>query len=187
MPPQAVSVATLFNFGVQYLVIALAAVFAWRNFRGGRGDLAGAGRLAAFIFSVEMLEWLCTAHHLTGPGLGLFLLGIMWAGLIAALIWTLYVALEPYVRRRWPQSIVSWSRLLSGGIRDPLIGGHLLIGIGMGVGVACLYLVRVLLSAHYGSLDFRIRCWIRDACWACSSADRFSVPESRWECFWRFF
>jgi hypothetical protein len=40
-----------------------------------------------------------------------------------------YIALEPHVRRRWPQSMVTWSRLLRGRIRDPLVGSHLLIGI----------------------------------------------------------
>jgi hypothetical protein len=44
-----------------------------------------------------------------------------------AAVWILYVALEPYVRRRWPEALVSWSRLLSGRFRDPLIGRDLLV------------------------------------------------------------
>jgi serine/threonine-protein kinase len=36
--------------------------------------------------------------------------------------------LEPYVRRRWPATLVSWSRLLAGGFRDPLVGRDVLIG-----------------------------------------------------------
>jgi serine/threonine-protein kinase len=43
-------------------------------------------------------------------------------------MWVLYVALEPYVRRRWPGTLVSWSRLLAGGFRDPLVGRDVLAG-----------------------------------------------------------
>jgi hypothetical protein len=50
-----------------------------------------------------------------------------------SLIWVLYVALEPYVRRRWPTTIISWTRLLAGRLRDPVVGGHVLVGILYGV------------------------------------------------------
>jgi len=40
-----------------------------------------------------------------------------------------YIALEPYVRRLWPESLVSWSRLLMGRFRDPLVGRDLLMGM----------------------------------------------------------
>ena len=97
--------------------------------------MRGASRLAAFVFGVEMLEWLCTAHHVsTIDELYLFHGGVMWAAFAAGLVWTLYMALEPYVRRRWPQSMITWSRLLGGGFRDPLVGGHVLAGIALGIG-----------------------------------------------------
>ncbi len=51
-------------------------------------------------------------------------LGLAWS----CLIWVLYTALEPYVRRRWPATLVSWSRLLAGGFRDPLVGRDVLAG-----------------------------------------------------------
>jgi hypothetical protein len=50
---------------------------------------------------------------------------LFWAGFA----WALYIALEPYVRRRWPVVLISWNRLLSGKLRDPLVGRDLLIGI----------------------------------------------------------
>jgi serine/threonine-protein kinase len=46
----------------------------------------------------------------------------------AAIVWLWYLALEPYVRRRWPQALISWNRLLSGRFRDPLVGRDILIG-----------------------------------------------------------
>jgi serine/threonine-protein kinase len=44
----------------------------------------------------------------------------------------LYVALEPLVRRRWPKTLVSWSRLLTGEFRDPLVGRDILFGVAAG-------------------------------------------------------
>src|SRR4030081_2070098 len=44
-----------------------------------------------------------------------------------------YLALEPYVRRRDPHTLISWSRLLAGQWRDPLVGRDLLIGAAYGV------------------------------------------------------
>ena len=52
-----------------------------------------------------------------------------------------YMALEPYVRRRWPQSMIAWSRLLGGAVRDPVVGGNLLIGAAFGVATAAVFLV----------------------------------------------
>ena len=51
----------------------------------------------------------------------------------AALMWALYLSIEPYVRRHWPQAIISWSRLLAGRVRDPLLGRDLLIGVLLGI------------------------------------------------------
>lgn len=46
-----------------------------------------------------------------------------------ATYWLYYIALEPYVRRLWPEMLVSWSRLLSGRLRDPLVGRDVLVGV----------------------------------------------------------
>ena len=44
------------------------------------------------------------------------------------LFWAIYMALEPFVRRHWPQTLVSWTTLLSGRVRDPIVGRDVLIG-----------------------------------------------------------
>ena len=49
---------------------------------------------------------------------------------------SLYLALEPFVRRRWPQSLISWTRLLAGDVRDPLVAGHILLATAFGVAIA---------------------------------------------------
>jgi hypothetical protein len=123
--------------GTFLILAALAYFLAWRHFRLRRGDLQGAFRLAVFMFSLGIMEWLCAANHVPGPdesaGLTFALRWVLhWAGLF----WALYMALEPYVRRRWPQRMIGWSRSLGGGVRDPVVGGNLLIGVAFGVGFA---------------------------------------------------
>jgi predicted Ser/Thr protein kinase len=132
-------------------VSALALFFGWRDFRAGKGDLKGANRLAAFVFGAEAIEWLCRAHHISGAGeLTLFVAGTSEAALAAGFLWMLYMALEPYVRRRWPQSIITWRRMLGGEMRDPLAGGHALAGIAFGIVAAICRLLERLTLAHSG-------------------------------------
>ena len=43
-------------------------------------------------------------------------------------LWVFYMALEPFVRRRWPHTLIAWNRLAAGRFRDPLIGRDILVG-----------------------------------------------------------
>ena len=45
------------------------------------------------------------------------------------MVWITYVAIEPIVRRRWPDLLFSWSRVLAGRFRDPLVGRDALVGL----------------------------------------------------------
>jgi serine/threonine-protein kinase len=54
------------------------------------------------------------------------------------MLWVLYLALEPYVRKRWPETIVSWTRVLAGRFRDPLVGRDILLGCLLGVATRTL-------------------------------------------------
>jgi hypothetical protein len=114
---------------VGFFTLILAALFARHNIRLGRGDRRGAFRISAFVFSVAMIVGLLTAHHI--PALGqewqMFVRMIGQALFAAAFVWLYYLALEPYVRRQMPQLLISWSRLLAGKFRDPLIGRDLLV------------------------------------------------------------
>jgi tRNA A-37 threonylcarbamoyl transferase component Bud32 len=130
------------------LVITLLAMFgsvmlARRNLRLGRGDRRGATRVAMVYFIVRMLVWLFSEHHngLVGRELSLFFLHLALALLGSAFLWLLYVALEPFVRKRWPRWIISWSRLLAGDYRDPLVGRDLLIGLVLGAGTIVILTV----------------------------------------------
>jgi serine/threonine-protein kinase len=97
--------------------------------RLGRSDRRGASRLAAFVFVTWTAAVFFGAHHVPSfAELGLVIEFLAWGLGLSCFMWVLYVALEPYERRRWPATLVSWSRLLAGGFRDPLIGRDILVG-----------------------------------------------------------
>jgi len=62
----------------------------------------------------------------------------LWTG---ALLWLAYIALEPAVRRLWPRSLITWTRLLSGRWQDALVGRDLLIGLLVGMGYDLIFAV----------------------------------------------
>ena len=110
-------------------VLIVGAMFARRNLHLGRGDRRGAFRLAAFAFVAYGVAAFFGAHHVPDFGeVALFTQLLVWGCGSSFFLWTLYIALEPYVRRRWPGSLVSWSRLLAGGFRDPIVGRDVLAG-----------------------------------------------------------
>jgi serine/threonine-protein kinase len=132
-------------------VFLTAAFLAWRNFRLGRGDVRGAARLAVFMLCLTLLSRLLLAKHVPKPTEFDFLQSALSAALyMAGLYWGLYIALEPYVRRRWPQSLISWSRLLAGGFRDPLVSGQVLIGLAVGFAYYLLGALSTILSERVG-------------------------------------
>jgi serine/threonine-protein kinase len=143
---------------VMLALFAIAALLAWRHFHLRRGDARGASRLAAFVLGCALLNWLCEAHHVpTTQEYRSFTWALSSALFLAAAYWVLYMALEPYVRRRWPQSLISWSRLLGGQLRDPMVGGHLLIGVCLGVWFSIFFFVENLFLEHYGSIPDGVR------------------------------
>jgi serine/threonine-protein kinase len=128
-----------------------AGILAWRNFRLGRGDRKGAFRVALFIFGVWMVAWLFLASHIAGIlELAVLVIGCAQALWRASFFWLCYLALEPYVRRLWPQLLISWSRLLNGRWRDPLVGQNLLLGVLAGVFGTAVFQFQVLAPAWFG-------------------------------------
>ena len=120
---------------VQLVVLSMfvaAGLIARDNIRKGRGDRRGAFKLAAIISLAAVGVWLLDSKHVADPGVEMsrFFVGQpLWA---AALLWLIYLALEPYVRRFWPTTLVSWSRLMAGQWRDPLVGRDILFGAALG-------------------------------------------------------
>ena len=143
----------------QYILLALAVAFffgiirlARLNYRQGRGDRAGALRLASIMFALEILLWLCRAHIVAGSNfLGALAIAVSTALFVSGTTWMLYLALEPWVRRRWPHTIISWSRLLSGQFRDPLVGRDILFGVMLGAVWVLIFQLRQIPLSHLGA------------------------------------
>ncbi len=104
------------------------------NIKADRADMKGAARLGAFVFVTFLVLWALSTHHLANFLEAIsFLVAVASAALRTFFAMVLYVALEPFVRRREPQILISWTRLLAGKLRDPLVGRDLLIGAVYGV------------------------------------------------------
>jgi serine/threonine-protein kinase len=115
-------------------VVLIAAVVAWRHYRTGRGDLPGSVSLGMFAAACSTLAHLLVAHHIAGiQELDVLIDAVGSSVFGAACLAGLYLALEPYVRRRWPQSLITWTRLLGGGIHDPIVNGQILVGVACGL------------------------------------------------------
>ena len=128
------------TLGILFLLVAVGAVLARRNLVLGRGDRRGAFRLAASMVGIGLTVWVLEAHHVAYVG-GEAVLVARGAGavvLVSVLLWLFYLALEPYVRRLRPATLVSWTRLLSGGFGDAVVGRDVLIGATWGA-LVCLF------------------------------------------------
>ncbi len=133
-------------------VLGGAIYLARRNYRQGRADKEGAFRLAGIIFALEMLLWLCRGHFFASLDLfGLFVIAVSTGLFNAGATWLLYLALEPWVRRRWPQALISWSRLISGDVRDPLVGRDILFGVMLGVVWILVFQLHYVLMSRSGA------------------------------------
>ena len=116
-------------------LIAAAGVLARRHIQTNRADRRGAWRVTSYLAIAGMVSWVLRASHsssLEGE-VGLFFRSAGIIALLGAIFWTLYVAVEPYVRRLWPDALLGWSRLLTGHIRDPRVGRDVLVGMVFGV------------------------------------------------------
>ena len=129
-----------------------AAFLARRNYLRGRGDREGALRLAIVMFLLEMALFVCRSHFATfGDVVGLTVLAISTALFLSGAMWVLYMAIEPWVRRQWPKSLVSWTRLLAGNWRDPVVGRDILLGVALGIVWILVFQIRSIPLMHMGA------------------------------------
>jgi hypothetical protein len=122
------------------LAVVLGSLFlARRNMRLGRGDRQGAFRYAAVVVGVGVLAALL--ENSDAPANRFALAGntnLAQAIYEGAFVWLFYLAVEPYVRRLWPKTLIAWSRVLEGRLRDPLVGQHILLGALAGLAATLL-------------------------------------------------
>jgi hypothetical protein len=130
----------------------VGCILARRNLRAGEGDRSGAWRLSMFVGCGSLLSPALLAHHVPSAVHELtWLLGVSgWSVLWGAFSWLAYISFEPYARRWWPHTLVSWTRVLTGRALDPLVGRDVLVGSCAGVVSAAVVLVQ-LKAADYES------------------------------------
>ena len=130
--PVGLEVLTAITIAVVFFGMVVCALLARRNIRAGRGDLEGGLWIALYAFSTVMLAWLFGSDHTLDPReLNLYLSALGESLYWSAIAGVAYLALEPVVRHRWPQALISWNRVLKGRFGDPLVGRDVLIGIAL--------------------------------------------------------
>ena len=140
-------------FWLRVITLLAALVLAQHNLRLGRGDVRSARRLALFVFVLAMLDWIVGERHSSAfqEEASAALLWTSRATFAAAVVWFTYVAVEPYVRRLWPQTIVTWTRLIAGRFRDPLVGRDLLVGTVLGIALTWIDQIDILIGKAFGA------------------------------------
>ncbi|HET6582713.1 MAG TPA: hypothetical protein VFG69_04685, partial [Nannocystaceae bacterium] len=110
------------------LVVVGAFLLAIRSVRRGEGDRRTAARVALFVTISVFASGSLGSHSIGSALLSSPVERLPSALLDGLIIWLAYIAIEPYARRFWPHSLVSWSRFVRGRWRDPLVGRDVLVG-----------------------------------------------------------
>jgi serine/threonine-protein kinase len=116
---------------VFFIFFVGGAVVAGLNVRTGRWDRRGAARLAVVAFVLCFASDIIGSHHPLSASEEVrgFFASVAYGATRALMTWLLYIAIEPFVRRLHPSSLVSWSRLLAGRVSDPAVGRDVLFGL----------------------------------------------------------
>jgi hypothetical protein len=150
------TIAQWFSFALLGMILGLGIWMASKNIRAGRGDLKGARRLAVFVALVGIVNWGLLAHHVQASyEVILFILAVSVSLFFAMMTWMLYVALEPYVRRYWPDTLISWSRMLAGKFKDPVFARDVLLGTVFGLASAAMEQLQPFAEAGLGKAPSR--------------------------------
>jgi serine/threonine-protein kinase len=115
-------------------------LLAARNLVQQRADWRGALRLGCFAAAMHLAAWMLAGHHVPqfDPESRQLMTVLGVAGFDAFGTMLFYLALEPFLRRRWPWRLTSLNRILAGRWRDPLVGRDLLLGLLAGCVLAFL-------------------------------------------------
>jgi predicted Ser/Thr protein kinase len=130
----AANVAAIVSAAISVVLVVTAVWLALTNVRTSRADRDGAYRVAVVAFTLQVVRWLLEPAHSSEPGteaLRIYM-GLAFGLLFAAVVGGAYLGLEPFVRRYWPRALVGWTRLLTGRVRDPVVGRDLLVGTAIG-------------------------------------------------------
>ena len=141
----------LSTYAFGFVGVFFGVYFARLNLRRGRGDRQGAWLVGLTTFLLYVGIWLLTMHPVPSTEMiDQVFFNVAWAVGMGCVLWVLYIALEPAVRARWPQSMVTWNRVLAGQFGDPRVASHLLLGIALGVVWAYAFLLRGYFGLEHG-------------------------------------
>ena len=129
--------------------VLCAVYFANQNLKRGRGDRKGALKLALLLAGGLTLRFLLTMHYLPSRDIIPYLFtNLAYVMAVGVLVWVAYIALEPMVRSVWPESLITWNRVLGGHFADPQVCSQVLTGAAAGM---------VLHSALLWKIYWRVR------------------------------
>lgn len=146
-----------FVFGeeVNAVIVLLATPIAFFNQIRGRTDLRGAGTLMVTLGILALMLGVFEEfqHWASDRSLSfIVLLENLSVRLFGSLI--LFLACEPFIRRRWPELLVTSTRLLHGRLLDPRVGRDVFVGIVFCL--ICYFVVAVSAWLDAWSLDLPI-------------------------------
>jgi tRNA A-37 threonylcarbamoyl transferase component Bud32 len=142
----------LFLQALTVFVMLFVFLFAWLNIRASRADCKNALRAGAFVLLLYFVQE-GAALNLNAPDFASSILGLFgdraWGHILGHgfFVTAAYIAIEPYIRRYWPRSMVGMARLLGGRWRDPIVGKELLAGVTL-AGVFSIFPFFLQLSEH---------------------------------------
>lgn len=118
----------------QLALIGIALFVSLQTVRRKRGDVGGALRVGAAAFAAVVAFTVLLGDHGGGfAGMARLVVRGMTHGVaVGALLALQYFAIETFVRRTWPHTVVGWSRLLTGRVADPVVGRDVLAGFAAG-------------------------------------------------------
>ena len=126
------------------IVDTLTFMMAFVNYRRGRGDRRAARRLALYVCTLAIIANLILASHvLSHDEMYLVIMIFVNACGIAAYTWVLYMAVESFARRHWPEVMISWTQIFHGANISPRVGLDLIAGA---IGGAAIALIEI--SSH---------------------------------------
>jgi serine/threonine-protein kinase len=139
------SLRSIANYAIGVIVFIAALWIAHYNWKAGRADLRGATRVGIFCGAMSLISWMLQAHHVAlDAEQSLIGNALANAAYICLEYWLIYLALEPWVRRYWPQTMITWSRVVAGRWTDPVVGRDLLFGALFGI----VYLLTIALYEY---------------------------------------
>ena len=135
-----------------FAILVLAVLLARRNVRASRADVRGAILLGAYTTVAHVVHMFGrTLPESLGGVTRLLTTNLSYAIQTGVQVALMYLALEPFARRRWPRMLIGWNRLLEGRWRDASVGREVLLGL---LGAAVFVTVKTLLVLAVAALGF---------------------------------